>query len=751
MGSPAGGTSRHALIIANDSYQDPGLKRLRAPAQDAVALAEVLGDPRIGGFDVRVMRNEPAHVISLRVDDFFSDRKPGDTLVLHFSCHGLKSETGELFFAAPNTLPRRLASTAVAADFVRRCMATTRARSVVLLLDCCYGGAFSQGPASVRAAGDAHVLDSFAGDKLGGGRGWAVITASNAMEYAFEGADLAEGSAPRPSVFTRAVVQGLATGEADLDEDGRVSLDELYEYVFDHVRRQNPHQTPGRTVDMQGDMYLARSHRRRIVPSPVPDDVRAAMRSPDIYTRRGAIAELRARMENRDLSVALGAREALEEMAHRDIRAVADEASRALGEVAVNPHPARLDFGWLPQHTSPPHRTVRLLGPPLARSCAPHAKGERLRVRESADTLDVWVDTSSPGPARGEIVLKGAVGEAVLHVEAEVVPAEAPRAAPPPQGRTPSRPDRETAPPPAAPAASTSPTAATAAPPGAASPPHAPSVPVSSAAAASAPVPASPPAASPPTGASRPSTPPAPASSPAVAPASSAGPPAPSASSATVSAPAPTALTPPAPRDTSPPPTHPVPSPPEATRPASREAPGAPPAHRVPPPPPRTRRHGPDDRPTRPHDAPPPPPQHRHSVASADSARRSSASPSVRAPVLAAAGLALAVLAGCTIVMVAVRAVEAVRKRVEEPGTTVGGQVAEAGVTSPLVICLLSAFAALVLAALARHDAKARPDRSTASTTTAANLLTGPAKWLATPSLVLAVMVLVAYFVTRGA
>lgn len=218
-----GEESRHALIIANDSYENPGLKKLRAPAQDAVALAEVLGDPQIGGFDVRVMRNEPAHVISMQVDDFFSDRKPGDTLVLHFSCHGLKSETGELFFAAPNTLPRRLASTAVAANFVRRCMASTRARSIALLLDCCYGGAFSQGPASVRAGGDAHVLDSFAGDKLGGGRGWAVITASNSMEYAFEGTDLAEDSAPQPSVFTHAVVQGLATGEADLDEDGRVS------------------------------------------------------------------------------------------------------------------------------------------------------------------------------------------------------------------------------------------------------------------------------------------------------------------------------------------------------------------------------------------------------------------------------------------------------------------------------------------------------------------------------------------------
>ncbi|MFE6287204.1 caspase family protein [Streptomyces sp. NPDC057877] len=420
------GDTRDALIIANDHYDDEGLKKLEAPAHDAVALAGVLGDADIGGFAVAVVRNEPAHVISLRIDDFFADRRPSDTLVLHFSCHGLKSESGELYFAARNTLPRRLASTAVAADFVRRRMATTRARSIVLFLDCCYGGAFSQGPMSVRAAGDVHVLDSFAGEKLGGGRGWAVITASNSMEYAFEGADLAEGSRPRarPSVFTHAVVQGLATGEADLDQDGRVSLDELYEYVFDRVRQQNPHQTPSRTVDMQGDMYLARSQRRRIEPAPVPDDVLAAMRSPDLYTRRGAIAELRARMENADLSIAVGAREALAEMVRKDIRFIAEEAQHALNEVAINPHPVRLDFGVVPRGAPAPHRSVRLLGPPLARSCVPHPKDDWLRATTTDDGLEVRVSTTTPGRLRGDLVLKGVVGEAVVHVEAEVAAEE---------------------------------------------------------------------------------------------------------------------------------------------------------------------------------------------------------------------------------------------------------------------------------------------------------------------------------------
>ena len=99
------------------------------------------------------------------------------------------------------------------------------------------------------------------------------------MEYAFEGDRLAEDRSPRPSVFTRAVVEGLGTGDADRDEDGWISLNELYDYVFDKVREQNPHQTPSRDVEMQGEMYIARSRRRRIRAAPLPPDLDAARKT----------------------------------------------------------------------------------------------------------------------------------------------------------------------------------------------------------------------------------------------------------------------------------------------------------------------------------------------------------------------------------------------------------------------------------------------------------------------------------------
>ena len=67
--------TRHALIIANERYDDRALKQLKAPGHDADALAEVLGDPQIGDFDVDVVSNQPSYVLRRRIEHFFSDRR----------------------------------------------------------------------------------------------------------------------------------------------------------------------------------------------------------------------------------------------------------------------------------------------------------------------------------------------------------------------------------------------------------------------------------------------------------------------------------------------------------------------------------------------------------------------------------------------------------------------------------------------------------------------------------------------------
>ena len=411
---------RKALIVANDEYEQEGLRNLLAPKADAEALGRVLGDPQIGDFTVQVVRNQPAHVISAQIEEVFTESHPDDVLLLHFSGHGLKSQSGELFFAASNTRLNRLGSSAVSADFVQRCMRASRSRSVVLLLDCCYGGAFAQG-VTVRAAGDVNVLDSFPHERTGGGRGRAVITASNAMEFAFEGNELGDNQHRRPSVFTSALVKGLATGEADRDEDGWISLNDLYDYVFDKVREQNPHQTPSRQVELQGELYLARSRRRRIRPAPLPPDLQAALADPNMYARLGAVSELRSRLASNNLPAAVGAYEALADLAHNDIQTVADPATVTLEGAALHPEETELHFGRVEQGSAPPHHTIRLLGLPIARAYVPHPSDDWIRADQTDDGLGISVDTTYTGNLHGTVDLKGPTGEATITIDIDLV------------------------------------------------------------------------------------------------------------------------------------------------------------------------------------------------------------------------------------------------------------------------------------------------------------------------------------------
>lgn len=302
-------TRRSALIVANATYEDAGLQRLRAPVWDAEGLARVLGDPAIGNFEIRLLRDEPEPRVRREVAAFFANRDPDDMLLLHFSCHGIKDSGGQLYFAATDTELAALDATALPSDFVNRQMTKSRSRRIVLLLDCCYSGAFARGMLS-RADEGIDVSDQL------GGQGRVVLTASSAMEYAFED-DALKKDQGNPSVFTSALVRGLQTGEADRDGDGDVSVGELYNYVFEQVRKANPYQNPRLwTFDIEGELVIARSPEPR--PVDLRPEVQAALTSSFPTTRLEVIPELARLLRGRHRGYALAARAALENLRDED-------------------------------------------------------------------------------------------------------------------------------------------------------------------------------------------------------------------------------------------------------------------------------------------------------------------------------------------------------------------------------------------------------------------------------------------------
>ncbi len=313
---------RHALIVATYQYDDTDLRQLVSPAHDAEALSRVLKDPVIGGFDVKVLLNKPSYEVKLAIDTFFNERGRDELLMLYFTGHGIKDEDGKLYFSTRDTKRKLVRATAVEANFVNDVMQRSRSRRQVLLLDCCYSGAFARGMVgkSDRAIGTGERFE---------GSGRVVLTASDAMQYSFEGKQV-EGKGV-PSVFTSSLVHGLKSGEADLDSDGKISLDELYDYVHDRVIDKTPEQRPGKwNFGVQGQIVIARNPNPIIKPVELPNELTDAMENPLPGIRKGAVDELESLLNGINKGLVLSALEALKRMKDDDSTKVKVEVDRIL-------------------------------------------------------------------------------------------------------------------------------------------------------------------------------------------------------------------------------------------------------------------------------------------------------------------------------------------------------------------------------------------------------------------------------------
>jgi uncharacterized caspase-like protein len=324
---------RSALIVATSEYKDPRLATLEGPGHDADALRTVLANKEIGGFDVRLALNSRVDTLRRTLETFFADRARDDLLLVHFSGHGLKDDDGQLYLAAADTQLDRLLSTGIDAVWVNRLMNRCRSERIALFLDCCFAGAFTRGMARRVGADTAGVKEQFTGSGL------FVITASDAMQYSFEGGQQV-GQPPEPSPFTKALVDGLLSGEADRNEDGEVSINELFDFLEDRIRETSPSQTPTKSAFNQvGDWVIARSTRLPSVRL-LPEGLQAQLKSDNPLDRIGALIDLRDLIEGPERRIAGAAMQALQRLAADDSRRVAATAQRLLEEEGSKPRKA---------------------------------------------------------------------------------------------------------------------------------------------------------------------------------------------------------------------------------------------------------------------------------------------------------------------------------------------------------------------------------------------------------------------------
>ncbi len=226
-----------ALLIGVSEYE-PGLNPLPSAVRDVEAVCEVLLHTEMGGFaasDIILLKNPERQVVEMAIEMLFSGRHKDDLLLLYFSGHGIKDDRGRLYLATRNTSKtpqgELIRSTSVSANFIHDRMSESRSRRQVVILDSCFSGAFAEGM-SAKDDGTIDIREQL------GGEGRAVLTSSTSTQYSFEeeGQDL--------SIYTRFLVEGIKSGEADRDQDEFISIDELHEYASQKVRELQPAMKP---------------------------------------------------------------------------------------------------------------------------------------------------------------------------------------------------------------------------------------------------------------------------------------------------------------------------------------------------------------------------------------------------------------------------------------------------------------------------------------------------------------------------
>jgi len=192
----------YALLIGNTEYDDPTLKKLKAPEADLQALAGVLQDPQWGGYTVLPpLLNLPFDKAQFAIGELFADKRPDDLVLLYFSGHGVLDSQGRLWLAVRNTRSQLPRASGIGSPWLRDELDDCRARRQVLILDCCHSGAFGEGRKGVEALGQPAVLADTFGPQ---GRGRVVFTATDKTSAAWEGEQVIGGL--ENSLFTHYLI-----------------------------------------------------------------------------------------------------------------------------------------------------------------------------------------------------------------------------------------------------------------------------------------------------------------------------------------------------------------------------------------------------------------------------------------------------------------------------------------------------------------------------------------------------------------
>jgi Caspase domain len=266
-------STQWAVVIGVGGYESPAVPKLRYPVADADAVYQTL--LASGGFKKenillltdRTERKPTLRNIKWALGTFLArSAHKDDLVVIYFAGHGasevdqrgMERDGLSKYLVPIDADPDDLYSSALPMDEMQNVLQRIEAERVTVFLDACYSGAAGGRTFASTKTRGVNVDDIFL-DRLTRSKGRAIVTASRPSEVSIELADLGHG------VFTYYLVRGLQ-GYADLNRDGIVSLQEIYEYLAQEVSKKSRavggNQHPMLKGELEGILPLTKTGKR---------------------------------------------------------------------------------------------------------------------------------------------------------------------------------------------------------------------------------------------------------------------------------------------------------------------------------------------------------------------------------------------------------------------------------------------------------------------------------------------------------
>lgn len=238
---------RWAIVIGVSKYKHESLN-LRYADRDAEEFHKLLVSPLGGNF-------KPDHVVKLTNHEATTAnvtralrsflKKPGrdDLVIVYVACHGTPDfdRPGNVYLLTHDTDPNDIAGTALPMREIDLSLKENLlSERVVIFADTCHSAAIGGGIGRRSTGNDTALVNRYLKEVSMARGGIALLTSAEANEVSFEDARWGGGH----GVFTHYLLRGMQ-GEADLNQNGFVTVGELFEYVRAKVQeateyRQHP-------------------------------------------------------------------------------------------------------------------------------------------------------------------------------------------------------------------------------------------------------------------------------------------------------------------------------------------------------------------------------------------------------------------------------------------------------------------------------------------------------------------------------